>query len=193
MRSSRMWTRSSRVVRASDCQQCESRDSPGSIPAYSNTGIWGAAEKAVLNKYLYTYRNCPLVLRHEFRNILSAIFETNSQITYSNGVPALCEMWTVKKQTDAENYEVAINKFLIWRFRFSLAFNPRSFSGQSLTSELDNLYLREYFSPLQELERPRLDILKLNRLPNFQNMTYLMEVGGWGCESRSQCVCRYYS
>ncbi len=51
-RSSRVWMRSSQVVRASDCQ-CRSRNSPGigqSILRLS--GIWDAADEAVLNKVI---------------------------------------------------------------------------------------------------------------------------------------------
>ncbi len=49
MRSSRMWMRSSRVVRASDCQ-CQSRNNPGFDPSiFRHSGIWEAANEAVLN------------------------------------------------------------------------------------------------------------------------------------------------
>ncbi len=49
MRSSRVWMRSSRVVRASD-SQCRSRNCPGFYPSIlRHSGIWGAADEAVLN------------------------------------------------------------------------------------------------------------------------------------------------
>ncbi len=49
MRSSRVWMRSSRVVRASD-SQCRSRNCPGFDPSIlRHSGIWGAADEAVLN------------------------------------------------------------------------------------------------------------------------------------------------
>jgi hypothetical protein len=44
-----MWMRSSRVVRASDCQ-CQSRNSPEAPSILRHNGMWGAAEEAVLNK-----------------------------------------------------------------------------------------------------------------------------------------------
>ncbi len=45
MRSSRVWMRSSRVVRAFDC-----RNSPWFDPSiFRHSGIWGAADEAVLN------------------------------------------------------------------------------------------------------------------------------------------------
>ncbi len=48
MRSSLAWMRSL-VVRAFDCQ-CRSRNSPGFDPSiFRHSGIWGAADKAVLN------------------------------------------------------------------------------------------------------------------------------------------------
>ncbi len=48
--SEHMWMRSSRVVRASDCQ-CRSRNSPGLNPSIlRHSGIWGASDEAVLNK-----------------------------------------------------------------------------------------------------------------------------------------------
>jgi hypothetical protein len=50
MRSSRVWMRPSRGVRASDCR-CRSCKSPGFDPnILRHSGIWGAAEEAVLNK-----------------------------------------------------------------------------------------------------------------------------------------------
>jgi hypothetical protein len=49
MRCSRMWMRSSRVVRASD-SQCRSRNCLGFDPSIlRHSGIWGAANEAVLN------------------------------------------------------------------------------------------------------------------------------------------------
>ncbi len=49
MRSSLVWMRSSPVVRASDCQ-CRSRNSTGFDPSFlRQSGIWGAADGAVLN------------------------------------------------------------------------------------------------------------------------------------------------
>ncbi len=43
------WKRSSRVVRASDCQ-CQSRNSPGFDPCIlRHSGIWGTANEAALN------------------------------------------------------------------------------------------------------------------------------------------------
>jgi hypothetical protein len=49
MRSSLMWMRSSLVVRASDCQ-CTSCNGPGFDPSIRrHSGIWGAADEAVLN------------------------------------------------------------------------------------------------------------------------------------------------
>ncbi len=49
MRSSLAWMRSSRVVRASDCQ-CTSCNGPGFNPSIRrHSGIWGAADEAVLN------------------------------------------------------------------------------------------------------------------------------------------------
>ncbi len=50
MTSSRVWMRSSREVRASDFQ-CQSRNSPGFEPSILwHSGIWWAADEAVLNK-----------------------------------------------------------------------------------------------------------------------------------------------
>jgi len=47
------WIRPSRVVRASDCQ-CRSHNSPGFNPSIlRHSGIWGAADKAALNKVLF--------------------------------------------------------------------------------------------------------------------------------------------
>ncbi len=44
-----VWIKSSLVVRASDCQ-CRSRNSPGFDPSFlRHSGIWGAADEAVLN------------------------------------------------------------------------------------------------------------------------------------------------
>ncbi len=48
------WIRSSRMVRASDCH-CRSRNS--SILASSESGIWGAADEAVLNTVQYRKKN----------------------------------------------------------------------------------------------------------------------------------------
>ncbi len=49
MRSSLGWMRSSLVVRASDCQ-CTSCNGPGFDPSIRrHSGIWGAADEAVLN------------------------------------------------------------------------------------------------------------------------------------------------
>ncbi len=49
MRSSLVWMRSSLVVRASDCQ-CTSCNGPGFDPSIRrHSGIWGAADEAVLN------------------------------------------------------------------------------------------------------------------------------------------------
>ncbi len=52
MRSSRMWKlRSCLVVRASDCNSRNSRNSPGFYPSIlRQSRIWGAADEALLNK-----------------------------------------------------------------------------------------------------------------------------------------------
>jgi hypothetical protein len=52
MRSSRVWMRSSRVVRTCNCQ-CRSRNCPRFDPSIlRHSGIWGAADEALLNKVL---------------------------------------------------------------------------------------------------------------------------------------------
>ncbi len=51
------WMRSSRVVRASDCQ-CRSRNSPRFDPSILwHSGVWRAADEAVLNKV--TFKKSP--------------------------------------------------------------------------------------------------------------------------------------
>jgi hypothetical protein len=51
MRFSRVWMRSSRMVSVSD-SQCRSRNCPGFDPSIlQHSGIWGAADVAVLIKY----------------------------------------------------------------------------------------------------------------------------------------------
>jgi hypothetical protein len=62
------WMSSSLVVRASGCQ-CQSRNSPGFDPGIlGHSGIWGAADKAVLNNVHNIVQKIPLL---QFRVCLS--------------------------------------------------------------------------------------------------------------------------
>ncbi len=94
MRSSRVWMRYSRVVRASG-RQCQNRNSPGFDPSIlRHSGIWGAADEAVLNnvhkkkkvkksplKKLYVFR----YMEKDIKKPMSTCFEVlgNSLINFS--------------------------------------------------------------------------------------------------------------
>ncbi len=61
MRSSLVRMRSNLVVRASDCQ-CTSCNGPGFDPCIrQHSGIWGAADEAVLNKYEKNKKSPPKI------------------------------------------------------------------------------------------------------------------------------------
>jgi len=74
-----VWIRSSLVVRASDCQ-CRSRNSTGFDPS----GIWGAADEAVLNTVHRKNLN-------ELLGILSALtfYEENKYFYFNDVLPAV--------------------------------------------------------------------------------------------------------
>ena len=81
MRSSLVWMRSSLVVRASDCQ-CTSCNGPGFDPSIRrHSGIWGAADEAVLN-----------IVRTKRKKSPKKIFKKKKKFILDSHRPFICSV-----------------------------------------------------------------------------------------------------
>ncbi len=84
MRSSILRMRSSLVVRASDCQ-CTSCNGPGFDPSIRrHSGIWGAADEAVLNIVRKKFKKSPpkIYIKNTLSTLLSlAVFCSNTSLS----------------------------------------------------------------------------------------------------------------
>ncbi len=98
--SNRVWRRSSRVVRPSGCQ-CQSHNSPEFHPSiFQHSGIWGAADEAVLNN-----------IQHKRKHPKNPPFTIHRGLSWS-GFPVLkislwrccpLEPWPPTEKKTAEN------------------------------------------------------------------------------------------
>ncbi len=120
---SRVWLRSSRAVRASECQ-CYSRNNPGFDPGIlGHSGVFKAADEAVLSKVHKKFKN-PLIQQ---------IFHTSSQITfqlrftamYKHAVPIAMRHWELPKPTCI----ILLSYIYIWPTPASKSTNTTAFNG----------------------------------------------------------------